>query len=46
MDMIEKIFENSFFQNVLSGIIGGIVVYLLQKFSKKKQNRKRIFRIQ
>ena len=30
-DVITSIFEHSFFQNVVSGIVGGIVVYQIQK---------------
>lgn len=38
--LINSILENSFFQNVVSGIIGGLVVYLIQSFSDKKKKSK------
>ncbi|KOP36542.1 hypothetical protein DBB36_03785 [Flavobacterium sp. WLB] len=40
MEMIKSLFENSFFQNVLSGTIGGFVVYLVQKLSDKSAKSK------
>lgn len=36
INLLYKIFENSFFQNVISGIIGGLVVYIIQRKTDKK----------
>ena len=43
MNLIENIVENSFFQNVLSGIIGGILILIIQKYTdKNEKNKERI----
>lgn len=36
LNILLDLFENSFFQNVLSGTVGGLIVFLLQRFSDKK----------
>lgn len=40
MDHINNLLESSYFQNIFSGVIGGLIVLFVQKISEKKEKEK------
>lgn len=40
MDFINKLLQNAYFQNIFSGVIGGLIVLFVQKLTEKKEKKK------
>jgi len=39
MDFINNLFQNAYFQNIFSGVIGGLIVLFVQKLTEKKEKK-------
>ena len=46
MNFIESLIQNPYFQNIFSGAIGGLIVWVVQNISDRKRKTKKIWKNQ